>query len=320
MDTGNMRRLLSYGVRRCRAEVFRRFFRETNHDLRNTVLVAGAPRSGTTWIAELLSSAAPTRLMFEPFNPDLVKAFAAFNHFQYMCPEKSSPELYRFSARVFRGDIRNAWIDRQIDTLRPSRRVVKDVRTNLMLGWLHHQFPEVPIILIVRHPCAVVASRLKLGWATDEDIERLVSQSDLLEDYLESKMEVIASAQSAAEKHAVIWCVFNLVPLRQLAGLPQNVFFYEALKSDPAIELPRLFEAAGLPYSNSALAAATRASMTSRQSEAPLVDEQIPRWRSELSAPQIAGIQRIVDAFGLSDLYPAGRVSTAGAASIALSR
>ena len=315
-----MKRWLSFGARRCRAELFRRLIRDTNHDVRNTVLVAGAPRSGTTWIAELLASAAPTRLMFEPFNPDLVREFRNFRHFQYMRPEEHSPGLERFAESVLRGDIHNAWIDRQIDTLRPSRRLVKDVRINLMLGWLKQQFPELPIILIVRHPCAVVASRLKLGWATDDDIDRLVSQTDLVEDYLASKMDVIAGARSAAEKHAVIWCVFNLVPLKHLPSHLQNVFYYEALESDPAAEVPRLFDSAKLPYSDSVLAAAKRASMTTKQPDRRFREERIPRWRTDLSTTQIAGIQRIVDAFGLSSLYPEGNMPTDGVMPAALPR
>jgi hypothetical protein len=72
-----------------------------------------------------------------------------------------------FARKVFTGEIRNRWIDRQNERIYSRYRLIKEIRINLALKWLHDNFPEVPILFLMRHPCAVVASRMELGWATD---------------------------------------------------------------------------------------------------------------------------------------------------------
>jgi hypothetical protein len=44
------------------------------------------------------------------------------------------------------------------------RRIIKEIRSNLMLRWLAGISPCTPVVLLVRHPLAVAASWLQLGW------------------------------------------------------------------------------------------------------------------------------------------------------------
>ena len=39
---------------------------EDNHDYRNTIVLAGSGRGGTTWIAEIINYANEYRFIFEP--------------------------------------------------------------------------------------------------------------------------------------------------------------------------------------------------------------------------------------------------------------
>ena len=56
---------------------------------------------------------------------------------------------------------------------------------------------------------------MELGWDTDSDIEPFLSQPDLVEDHLRDHLDIIQTANTDEEKHAIIWCVSNLVPLKQ---------------------------------------------------------------------------------------------------------
>lgn len=278
-------------------------YREVSTDPRDTIFVAGAARSGTTWVAELITSQTHGRLMFEPFNPDLVLPYARFNYFQYMRPEHDDVELLRFVESVLSGSIRDPWIDRYVDRLRPRGRLIKDIRANLLLRWIHDRFPEVPMVFVIRHPCAVVASRMKLGWATDGDIGCFVDQSDLVDDFLADKLEIIKGATTDAEKHAIIWCISNLVPLTQFDDAELNVVFYEELRRSPETEVPRLFDLLGIGCAPEAIRTAARSSMTAKGHVRRTDMSPAEMWHTHLPPDLERSVLKIVESFGLSYLY-----------------
>ena len=280
------------------------FYFNPNPDMRRSILVTGTARSGTTWLGDLIASQVPSRILFEPFNPDLVSAYSRFHYFQYMRPGTENPEFYAFAQKIFTGEIRNRWIDRQNERIISKVRLVKEIRVNLALKWLHDNFPEVPIIFIIRHPCAVVLSRMELGWATDRDIEPFLSQLQLVEDYLSSYLDLIRSARNIEEKHAVIWSVNNLVPLKQFSSDELNVVYYENLCTQPEAELPGIFKTIGYEYSGPIVDTIDRPSQTTRAGSAVVSGtDKIGSWKQKLSCSQIDDILRIVHAFGLSHLY-----------------
>lgn len=289
---------------RARNVFYRRLYRDHFPDVARTVLVAGTARSGTTWLGDLIASQGPTRILFEPFNPELIEAYQQFNYFQYMRPEEENEPLADYCSRLFSGRIRHHWIDREITHLSPRYRVVKAVRANLMLGWIARQFPDVPQVLIIRHPCAVVLSRMKLGWATDADIEPLLAQPKLVDDFLANNIELIQECRTDEEKHAIIWSVSYLVPLKQIASSNTRVIFYENLHTRPKAEVPRLLEAIGRVYDDRIHSHLDSPSATSRGNSAVVSGNNIiEQWQHELLPSQIDRILGVVDAFGLGYLY-----------------
>ena len=292
--------------RRAVQEIGSRFYVNPDSDLRKSILVAGTGRSGTTWLGDLVASQIPCRVLFEPFNPDLVAEYRGFRYFQYMRPGTEHPEFGTFAQKVFTGEIRNRWIDRQNERIRSEYRIIKEIRINLALKWLHDNFPVVPIILLIRHPCAVVASRMELGWATDSDIAALLSQPDLMDDHLEPYSYLIKNAETAEEKHAIIWSVSNLVPLKQFKYRELKVVYYENLCTQPLAEMTSIFDSIGQKSVVSVIDTIDRPSQTTRVTSALVTgSDKLSSWRKKLSPPQIDNILRIVDGFGLSQLYDA---------------
>jgi hypothetical protein len=272
--------------------------------MRRSIMVAGTARSGTTWLGDLIASQIPSRILFEPFNPDLVPDYRRFHYFQYMRPGAENSEFYAFAQKVFTGEIRNRWIDSQNERILSSFRLVKEIRANLALKWLHDNFPEVPILFIVRHPCAVVLSRMELGWATDRDMEPFLSQPQLVEDFLGPYSDLIHSARSSEEKHAVIWSVSNLVPLKQFISEEMKVVYYENLCTQPEIELPAVFEAIGYQNSGLLVTSKNQPSQTTRRASAVVTGtNKVENWKKRLSHSQIDNVLRVVQAFGLGHLY-----------------
>jgi hypothetical protein len=290
-------------ARRLQQYVMRHLYRERNHDAARACLVAGAARSGTTWLGEWIAARLGARLLLEPFHSGKVPELAGFPLFPYRRPESEDAALAAYAARVFEGRVRHPWIDRQVEVLRPTSRVVKEIRANLCLAWLRRRFPMVPTFLLLRHPCAVVASRLALGWATDADLEPLYAQPELVEDFLAPHVDRLRGLRKPEEKHAAIWCISYAVPLAQLAPNEVEVLHYEDLLLSPERDLARVLAALGRAPDAGALGTG-RASMTAvRSPSSGSPRERALRWRSELSPAQVDAVLGVVRAFGLDRLY-----------------
>jgi hypothetical protein len=273
-------------------------------DTRRSILIAGTARSGTTWLADIIASQIKCRIMFEPFQSELVPEFKAFNYFQFMQPDQPNHALYAYALKVMTGQIRSRWIDRENTQMFPEYRIIKEIRANLFLKWLHDHFPEVPLLFIIRHPCAVVLSRMELGWATDKDIAPFLQQANLVSSYLEDHMDLIQKAKYPEEKHATIWSISNLIPLEQFNKIGMKKVYYENLVTQPVVELPSIFNTIHQPYRSEVVDQAQAPSTTTVRTSAVVTGEnKISRWRKVLSTQQIDRILNVVDAFGLSYLY-----------------
>jgi hypothetical protein len=274
-------------------------------------MIAGTGRSGTTWLADVLAAALPCRVMFEPFHSRLVEAFHDFHYFHYQRPAEADERLLSYCQAVFSGSIRHAWIDRMVGHLFPKYRVIKEIRANLFLRWIRERFPDLPIFFLIRNPCAVVLSRMRSDWATDTDIAPFLSQEKLVEDHLKDRLDLIRGARRVEEKHAVVWCVSNLVPLAQFGPGELDVFFYERLCTQPEPEIQRIariLSEGPLEAREAKLGKALRridvpSGTTLKSSAVVTGDDPVGRWRKLLSRDQIANILAIVEAFGLSHLY-----------------
>jgi hypothetical protein len=282
------------------SKVILRIYQDNDRDVDKSVFVVGSARSGTTWLANLIASQFNSRLMFEPFNPDLVQEYRRFNYFQYMRPDDANQELFDYCYKIFTGNIRNPWIDREIQQIFPQGRVIKCIRSSLMLRWLDIQFPEVRKFFVIRHPCAVVQSRMNLGWATDDDIRHFLNQPKLIDDYLQEKLEIIAGARQVEQKHAIIWCITNLVPIHQFQSSNLNLVVYEKLVEKPETELSRIFSVLGVSDKPDIVNKVNRLSSTTTRRSAILSGNQSTRlWKQELTTHQIDSILYIVNEFHL---------------------
>lgn len=294
----------AWWARRLRRALYRHVYLDRNPDPGASILVAGSARSGTTWIGDLLADATRSRVVFEPFNHELVREFRPFGAFPYRSDTDQDPGLEAFCERMLAGRLRGAWVDRGVERLVSRRRVVKAVRANLMLAWLTRKFPTVPTVMVVRHPCAVIASRLALGWSARADFEALLAQPALLADHLDPWREVIERADSEEARGAVVWCAHHLVPLRQGVGDRITTAFYETMCARPEAELPRLLAAVGGGARDLSLARTRRPSATSRtQSAAVTGDSRVSSWQKSLDPSQVDRVLAVVRGFGLDSIY-----------------
>jgi RecB family endonuclease NucS len=107
----------------------------------------------------------------------------------------------------------------------------------------------MPVILLIRHPCAVLNSLLKLHWHRSA-AENILSQPQLLEDHLAPFRAEIESASGDVDNHLLAWCANYYVALRQLKGQRVFVAFYERFLAEPHDEIARLFAYLDRPFDN----------------------------------------------------------------------
>ncbi len=284
--------------------VCRRLYRDSNQDTSKSLLIAGTGRSGTTWLADIVAAQIPSRIMFEPFYNKYVKEFSRFHYFHYMRPTDQDDELLAYCQKIFSGDIRHKWIDSQVDRIFSEKRLIKAIRANLFLKWFNNNFSDVPILFIIRHPCAVVLSRMQLNWATDTDIEPFLAQPKFVADFLTDKIDLIKDAKTLEEKHAIIWCISNLVPLKQFQSGQLPIFFYENLCFQLEVEIAKIFQVLKLPHQAILRSNMNIPSTTTRPSSAIVQGvDRIHNWQSKLSSNQVRLILSIVKKFGLDYLY-----------------
>lgn len=278
------------------------------------ILVAGMGRSGTTWIANLINCDGSYRVLFEPFHPEQVEAARKFQIMQYMSPEADDVELESAASAIIRGAIRGEWIDRDNRRLFYRRRIVKDIRCNLMLGWLRKVAGEVPVVLTLRHPLQIASSWARLGWGRyesvgQEDLDIILSQEQLHDDFpLIDEVFRRTRPRSFAERVVFHWCVYYLVPLHHLRSGEAHVTFYEGLVLTPDEELQQLTRYLGKSMdpvgASSALSAPSSTNFLRRDLA---VDRHtlVNGWLRAFSKDEIRRTNHIVAQFGLDEAYDA---------------
>ena len=286
---------------------------------RSTVLISGEGRSGTTWLSELINHQGDYRDIFEPFWANKVPEARPFRPMMYVRPENKDLDKIKAAKKLLTGRLpKNPWTD-QFEHSRNfySRRIVKDIRTNLMLGWIRGQFPEMPIILIMRHPCAVASSWLKLNWLHNSGKQRspqqmfedtFLSQPELIEDYLSELLpEIQSRCRSDFDFLIILWCVHNFVALKQMGNQSVHVTFYEHLVDDPVNEMRRVFHYLGRPIDNDLLKKKISSPSTMSNNNSAIVQggDPVSSWKKKVSADEIKRAKDMLKLFELDKIYTA---------------
>ncbi|MFX0072594.1 MAG: sulfotransferase [Candidatus Hermodarchaeota archaeon] len=276
---------------------------EKNHSLDNTILVAGTGRSGTTWLAEILTNFIKYRIIFEPFNPRKVKICKDLLNKQYLPPEVKNDEYFALFNKILAGKIRDLWVNQDNRIFRPQGRIIKTIRASLFLKWLKINFPTIPIIYILRHPCAVVESRLRLNWETI-DVDIFLKQENLVKDLLYPFKNILSKAKTQIERNTCIWCVENLVAMNTMEPKDWCVISYENLYQNPEMELKKINDYLAIDTQITNNLFKNNISLTINKDSALLKKKNpIEAWKDKLSEDNINKILGIVEEFSLNTIY-----------------
>jgi Sulfotransferase family len=281
-------------------------FVESDREFASTAFVVGSARSGTTWIAEVLSASPDTRFIMEPFDERCSQFRGGLPDATYLAPGAQNERLGFFADKVFTGQLRSKWTDQYNHAHHPVRRVVKDVRTVALLGWLTARYPEMPVVYVLRHPFATAWSMASLGWGAHGDLLRPHGRLDHLEP---SERNLVLRQAFLAE--VTRWCVEQSRGLRHLTPAI-HVAYYESVVDHPA----EAFDAMASYLSGRSGAwtgwqpdssTFAKPSATSVRRTAPSHGAQwVESWQGQLDATVMDEAFDIVERFNLSDVYDLG--------------
>jgi len=273
------------------------------------VVLAGSHRSGTSWIAEVLTSDDRFRYMWEPFHlrfvPDM-KRFARLPRI-YLRPDAEARAFYEYARRVLSGRVRLQRIDRYNTSRLPRGRLIKDCHANLFLKWLRVQFPEPPMLFLMRHPCAVAHSARSLDFHKYHlgDHDEYFEQLELMADHLEPFRELIKNTTETFDRFVLLWCVENYVPLRQLRRGDALILFYELLCVAPQAYVKPIFDWTGRPYTEEVLKRLQVPSQTAWGDHSGMKPGRNPTsyWWDDVTAAERGRALELLRAFGLDAIY-----------------
>ncbi len=276
-----------------------------NFDYENTILLAGSGRSGTTWLAEIINYDNRYRFLFEPFHPKQVDIVKHFSARQYLRPNEYPVQFTQPIKTILSGYVSCKWTDKQKGIPKTNKVFIKAIRTHLFLKWIKVNCPQIPIVFLMRHPCAVAISQIRLQWFKDDYLANFLNQPKLVEDFLFPFKEHIENAKTEFEIAIFAWCIENYVPLKQLQSGEVHVIFYENFCIDIENEIAKLFGFLGNDYLlKDVLEIAKRPSSLALKHSAIITGKNlINGWKQNVTVEQLERAMEILALFGLDHIY-----------------
>jgi len=283
------------------------------------VLVSGLPRSGTTWVGEVLGRTAGARYLHEPDNhlvrPDAWWAKRRLGPYPELPPGADGADYERLWARAFAGGPQPSPV---YETLRIVQRagarrvsgplaarcgvrpaagplVVKSVHSARALEWLAARF-EPAVVVVERHPFGVIASWRSLGWDDFLDTDRSAVQQATTVLGVDPPPPGAPWLERAAWHYGLLSSYLERARRRHPGWL---VVRHEVLCAGPEPAFRHLCGRLGLSFTADTarfLAASNRPG--NGYSIHRLWHEQVDGGRSRLTPTEQALVQATLDAFG----------------------
>lgn len=198
-------------------------------------------------------------------------------------------------------------IENILKRLFAKKPLVKFIRANRLLPWIANNFQVKGIYLIIRHPCATIASQLKTfyknGFPTSRKLQLLSEVSKIKElrnnELLIKKLHTLETPE---EILATVWSVDYFIPLYYQRMFKWHTIVYEKLVLHPEGELKNIFSYIGEKVPEKAYSKIRIPSITTRDQRFIGTSRQLTKWKEELSEKQIKNILKVVHWFGL-DFY-----------------
>lgn len=255
------------------------------------LLVTGVPRSGTTWLARTLAASPRTAMPGrEPMNPRGRQFGLGGTLHTWVRLEQPQPRQTRLLRRIYRG-LEPRTLSRygihQLTAAAPwTRTIVKDPFAMLSIPAVA-RITGAHVILLYRHPSAVLASYRRMGWQAD--LDEVVGLGA-------PKPPHDNSSLAEASAMAAFWTFLNNTALDDLDGLPNaTVVSHEELVRGGEVAVAQLRQ-----HLHLSPVATARDGRVDEASEGSTLhrfgrqgEEVLHSWRAQVSDEEVAHVERL---------------------------
>jgi Sulfotransferase domain len=293
------------------------------------ILVTGSHRSGTTWVGRMLEASGHLAYLSEPLNPYSPGPLLSLRpslQYTYICEENEAGFLSPFRHLVavdypLGNEVLAIRSARDAGRLVKRRRafsrarslgevaLIKDPFAVFSARWFAERL-GCQVLVLVRHPAAVVSSLKRLGWRFN--FRHLLRQPLLLRDWLEPHraaiVEALRSPDDIVAQGSLLWrLIYGVIDEYRTACPEFVVVRHEDLSLEPLGEFARLYESLGLPLSEEARRRIADSTATSNARELDLATPKAIRldsraavhnWRRRLTAEEVERIRNMTGELG----------------------
>jgi len=288
-------------------------------DGRPNVLLFSTPRSGSTWLMELIWTQPGFKYCNQPLsliNPQ-VRRELGINGWGELYDERTIPTLERYFDDLCAGRVRFSNPNPMRGHYRPvtHRIVFKEIHGLAdRIGWFRDRF-DARVAFLVRHPIAVAVSSERfplLGTFLTTGFRDHFTTAQI------AFANRVAADGSHVERGVVAWCLQNAVPLREMTD-DWAFVTYEQLVIDPEPVVRELADKLELTEPGRVMDALTVPSVnvkikSTEQTQRLLFEEAaerrpslIEKWQQQVGPDEQARAMQALEVFDI-DVYRAGDV------------
>ncbi len=284
--------------------------------IEDTIIISGTPRSGSTWLLEIIRTLKTYKTVVEPLDPRNYPEYRPLNMpaRPYLNPNQENKALYNYLERLFKGKIAGGSplypdnIETYLRKVFARKIIVKFIRANRILPWITKNFNLKQVYLIIRHPVPTIISQIRTGYRgfyypSKEKVPKKVIIEDALSVPIVNESRKLRNFIMNLDKEidllTVTWCLDNIILITEKKPFPWYTVFYEKLVKNGKKELETIFNLIGKKVPRQAYLQLFRPSRTTRDSKFD-PNRRITKWKDEVSKEKITRILEITEKFGLS--------------------
>lgn len=293
-------------------------------------IILGFGRSGTTWLADVVSKLLGKLILFEPLHPSVTERSEQLSY-RRLTSHVDTMWLTQYLEAVLGKRHMKPWLMRNhvpvtIDKIDPDfldylwRECdiggFKEIRMNFQIPWLVQQ-KVGSILFVIRDPRAVVASILnrpnfwEFGWPRTFElcVSQILDDPAFARHPVQRHADFMRSAQEDFERIAIMWALAHAVALDDCKKYGIPLIRYEDLYRDPFNTVKQIVKACNLDPRPVHPSCIFSPSLTTNKTFHGIynVDQRVKRgdfsffWNGTLSAYQCSAIVDIACAFGLQE-------------------
>ena len=279
-----------------------------NFNPKESLLIFGDPRSGSTWLAEMLHAINKSCFIDEPLHLGKNNQLSEIPfYWRQSIPDiEKWDDAYDFFNNLFTGTNYSPSCLTEntiLQFLRSNRGLYKIINGKLLLRWMLRNFVfQYKPIYLIRHPLGMIASLRKHPAWNYSFVPFEIPDGKYTEVY-DQHLNFLKGLKSNAEQMLAFWCLANREFLNDPSFYSDKtiVVYYEELLLKPKETFEKIHATWGISIPKFKYSKLRKPSSSSLSKGPILPSMQLDKWKKELSHEDLVRYLYILDYFGIQN-------------------